>query len=81
MSYMNVAYSVENDTRINTVDRLHPDPDTNRIVNLEIGPISLMLSGRTEAQTHLILTRLADHVSTLLAASTARLEKESRPSS
>ena len=76
MAYLNVTYSVENDTHISTVDRLHPEPQFSRIVNLDVGPITFMLSGKTESETNNHLVRLLDHITTLLAASSSRLKAE-----
>jgi hypothetical protein len=76
VAYTNITYSVEQDARMSTTDRLHPDPGTPRIVNLDVGPITLMLSGQTEADTNRTLVRLLDAVTTLLAASSSRMKAE-----
>jgi hypothetical protein len=79
VAYLNVTSSVERDTHMSHTDRPHPEPQYSRIVNLEVGPICLMLSGNTEAETNHNLVNLLDHVTTLLAASSARLKAEAAP--
>ena len=54
---------------ISTVDRPYQG---GRIVNLNVGPLSLMLTGKDEEETEATLVELHDALTTLLAASRAR---------
>ena len=75
MSYMHLAVGVYADTVITTTDHEYRDENdrARRIVNLDIGPVNLMLSGETEAETKAVLDQLLDAVQTLHAASASRL--------
>lgn len=74
MSYVQMSLAIKGE-HIEPVDRPHPDDDHfGRIVNVRIGPLSLMCGGDTEVETEAELSRLLAAVTTLHDASLARLE-------
>jgi hypothetical protein len=74
VSYLHLTVGVSADTGITTTDREYRDGSgAHRIVNLDIGPVNLMLASETEAETKAILDQLLDAVQTLHAASASRL--------
>jgi hypothetical protein len=76
--YTSIAIGVD-DAVITTVDRPHPDAGVGRIINIEIGCLTIMLGGKDEARTERELALLLDAILTLHAASVARLARLSEP--